>query len=83
MSWFEHNTSRINYEDCGDGDPVLEPRARRRRVPPGQLVQRGIERRKLGLERGRVIPRRVEAVAMIRVRHDAFSTRPGAAPRVP
>jgi valacyclovir hydrolase len=23
MSWFEHNTSRINYEDCGNGDPVL------------------------------------------------------------
>ena len=23
MSWFEHNTSRINYEDCGDGAPVL------------------------------------------------------------
>jgi pimeloyl-ACP methyl ester carboxylesterase len=23
MPWFEHGTSRINYEDCGDGDPVL------------------------------------------------------------
>lgn len=23
MTWFEHNTSRINYEACGDGEPVL------------------------------------------------------------
>jgi valacyclovir hydrolase len=23
VSWFEHNASRINYEDCGGGDPVL------------------------------------------------------------
>ncbi|MEA2575852.1 MAG: hypothetical protein QOH93_3150, partial [Chloroflexia bacterium] len=23
MAWFEHGTSRIYYEESGDGDPVL------------------------------------------------------------
>ena len=23
MAWFEHNTSRIYYEEYGSGDPVL------------------------------------------------------------